>query len=288
MRKPILLFDLGNTLIEYFRAGRFTPVLRESIRRAGRTLRAAGHPVPSDAEVEQRVAAEDYTARNYRVRPLRGRLARIFRLRGDQDGELMRAMSSAFMGPIFATARRYEDTLGTLCSLRGRGYRIGILSNAPWGTPPWAWHEELERHGLAERCDLALFCGEVGWRKPALPLFRAALNHFACRAEECLFIGDDPRWDVYGARARRHHTAADRPHRRRRTWPAARVARARRPGTDPGPVDRGPRTRNRQRTAHRRSARGHRPGMHARRARLIRWRRWRPGTAWRNGSCARG
>ena len=200
MRKPILLFDLGNTLVEYFRAGGFTPVLGESIRLAGQTLGAAGHPVPTGAEVEHRVAEENHTARNYRVRPLHARLARIFRLRGDKDGELMRAMSSAFMGPIFATARRYDDTLDTLSSLRSRGYRIGILSNAPWGTPPWAWHEELERHGLAERCDLALFCGEVGWRKPALPLFRAALNHFACRAEQCLFIGDDPRWDVYGAR----------------------------------------------------------------------------------------
>ena len=40
----------------------------------------------------------------------------------------------------------------------------------------------------------------MGWRKPARPLFRAALNHFACRPDDCLFVGDDPRWDVYGAR----------------------------------------------------------------------------------------
>ena len=58
MRKPVLLFDLGNTLVEYFRPGGFTPVLRESIRRAGRVLDAAGHPVPSDAEVERRVSPE--------------------------------------------------------------------------------------------------------------------------------------------------------------------------------------------------------------------------------------
>ena len=198
-RKPVLLFDLGNTLVEYFRPGGFTPVLRESIRLAARALGAAGHPVPSDAEVERRVAEENHEARNYRVRPLHRRLARIFRLGGDADGQLMRSMSRAFMGPIFATARRYDDTLDALSSWRRRGYRIGILSNSPWGTPPWAWHEELERHGLAERYDLALFCGDVGWRKPALPLFRAALNHFGCHGEDCLFVGDDPRWDVYGA-----------------------------------------------------------------------------------------
>ena len=199
MRKPILLFDLGNTLVEYFRPGGFTPVLWESIRLAGQALCAAGYPVPSDAELERRVAEENHEARNYRVRPLHRRLARIFRLGGDADDQLMRSMSRAFMGPIFATARRCDDTLDALSAWRRRGYRIGILSNSPWGTPPWAWHEELERHGLAERCDLALFCGDVGWRKPGLPLFRAALNYFACRAEDCLFVGDDPRWDVYGA-----------------------------------------------------------------------------------------
>ena len=103
------------------------------------------------------------------------------------------------MAPIFV-ARRYDDTLDALSSWRRRGYRIGIPSNAPWGTPPRAWHEELERHGLAERCDLAFVLRRGGVAQPALPLFRAALNHFACRAEDCLFVGDDPRWEEYGAR----------------------------------------------------------------------------------------
>ena len=49
MRTPILLLDLGKTLVEYFRGGGFSPVLRESIRLAGRALGADGHPVPSVA-----------------------------------------------------------------------------------------------------------------------------------------------------------------------------------------------------------------------------------------------
>lgn len=199
-RRPILLFDLGNTLVEYFRPRGFTPVLWESLRLAGDALRAAGHPVPSAIEVKRRVAAERHDPPNHRVRPLERRLARVFALRGDSDGQAMEATRRAFMGPVFAAGRRYDDTLDALSSWLGRGYRIGILSNSPWGTPAAAWHQELQRQGLAERCDRALFCGEVGWRKPALPMFRAALNHFACRPEECLFIGDDPRWDEYGAR----------------------------------------------------------------------------------------
>ncbi len=41
--------------------------------------------------------------------------------------------------------------------------------------------------------------GDCGWRKPAPQPFFAALAHFEARPEECIFVGDDPRWDVSGA-----------------------------------------------------------------------------------------
>ena len=31
-------------------------------------------------------------------------------------------------------------------------------------------------------------------------MFRRALDHFGCKPEECLFVGDNPRWDTVGAR----------------------------------------------------------------------------------------
>ena len=201
MRKPILLFDLGGTLVDYFARGQFTPTLHEAIRQVAEELRAAGHPVPPEREIALRVAAENHQSRNHRVRPLHPRLARIFPLPSGADAQLMPAMIRAFMGPIFAVARRYDDTLDALSSWRQRGYRIGILSNAPWGTPPRAWHEELVRHGLAERCDLALFCGEVGWRKPrpARCSARPWLTSPAVRKSACSSATTGG-GDVYGAR----------------------------------------------------------------------------------------
>ena len=130
MRKPVLLFDLGGTLVDYFAPGQFTPALREAIHRVARYLPAAGQPVPGAAELKRRVAAENHESRNHRVRPLHRRLARIFPLRDGENGQLLHAMSRAFMDPIFAVARRYDDTLDALSSWRRRGYRIGILSNA--------------------------------------------------------------------------------------------------------------------------------------------------------------
>ena len=55
------------------------------------------------------------------MRPLHRRLARIFPLRDGENGQLLHAMSRAFMDPIFAVARRYDDTLDALSSWRRRG-----------------------------------------------------------------------------------------------------------------------------------------------------------------------
>jgi len=41
----------------------------------------------------------------------------------------------------------------------------------------------------------------VGWRKPARPIFDAVLDRLGLAPERCLFVGDDPRWDLAGPRA---------------------------------------------------------------------------------------
>ena len=55
-------------------------------------------------------------------------------------------------------------------------------------------------YGMWERCETVIFCSDVGWRKPAQPIFRRALEHFRCPPAQCLFIGDNPRYDMLGAR----------------------------------------------------------------------------------------
>jgi len=48
-----------------------------------------------------------------------------------------------------------------------RGYRTGIISNLPWGSPPALWREEVGRLGVAGEVDEVVFCGDAGYRKPA-------------------------------------------------------------------------------------------------------------------------
>jgi putative hydrolase of the HAD superfamily len=105
------------------------------------------------------------------------------------------------MKPIFALARRYEDVLPVLRELGSRGFRKAIISNTPWGCPANLWREEIKRLDLDGQIDLAVLCRDVGWRKPARQIFDYTLDRLQVDAKDCVFVGDDPRWDLVGPRA---------------------------------------------------------------------------------------
>jgi HAD superfamily hydrolase (TIGR01509 family) len=54
---------------------------------------------------------------------------------------------------------------------------------------------------LSRAVDDVVLCGEVGWRKPAPQIFEAAAAKLGLRPTECVFVGDDVRWDIEGSRA---------------------------------------------------------------------------------------
>jgi HAD superfamily hydrolase (TIGR01509 family) len=89
-------------------------------------------------------------------------------------------------------------THALLDSLRGRGLRTGLVSNA--FDPGWLLHRDLERMGLGERLDVAVFSSEVGKRKPHEAIFRAALERLAIEPGRTIFVGDRRYEDVRGAK----------------------------------------------------------------------------------------
>ena len=105
------------------------------------------------------------------------------------------------MRPICALGRRYDDVLPALKKLQAEGVRTGLVSNTPWGSPADLWREEIERLELTPHFDAIVFCRDVGWRKPAKQIFEFALAKLNARPDECIFVGDDPRWDLAGPRA---------------------------------------------------------------------------------------
>jgi putative hydrolase of the HAD superfamily len=194
-----VLFDLGNTLAAYYHTSEFRPILAEAIGAVRDELsRRALCRVPLESAVNAALN-ENREASDYRFTPMIDRIERIFQVALATDPLLATTVCKRFLEPIFAVGRVYNDTLPALAKLRGRGVRTAIVSNAPWGSHPELWRRELARLGLSDAVDAVVLCGDVGWRKPAPVIFNHAADELRCLPAECMFVGDDLRWDVEGS-----------------------------------------------------------------------------------------
>ena len=198
--KKVILFDLGNTLIQYYERSEFPEILRQAINEVHTFLNSQNLCNITTQEIWQKVKDEDYEAKDYSVRPLEGRLSRIFGIDIPSE-EVLMTMCRCFVKPIFNMAQIYEDTLPTLAILKANNYKVGIISNTAWGSPSALWKEELKRFGIDRYVDADAYCRDIGWRKPSERIFEFALKKIDATPEQCLFVGDDPRWDIAGPKA---------------------------------------------------------------------------------------
>ncbi len=90
------------------------------------------------------------------------------------------------------------DAVGLFTALRGRGIKIGVLSNTIW---PRIEHERIfERDELTELIDGAVYTSDIPWTKPHPEAFRAALD--AVDVDDpgrAVFVGDRLFDDIHGA-----------------------------------------------------------------------------------------
>jgi putative hydrolase of the HAD superfamily len=90
-----------------------------------------------------------------------------------------------------------RDAHALLEALRGRGLKLGLVSNA--FDPGWLLHRDLEEFGVAERLDFAVFSSEVGKRKPHPEIFERALDALGVESGRAMFVGDRLYEDVRGS-----------------------------------------------------------------------------------------
>lgn len=193
-----VLFDLGNTLVSYYAAADFGPVLRACLRSCVSVLPPGTETDESD--LERRALELNRERKDHAVWRLEERLKILF---GGftADPATLKRLATAFLQPIFGTAVVDPQARPVLAALRDRGLRVAIVSNTPWGSSAEDWRTELARHGLLATVDAAVFCVDVGYRKPHPAPIERALTLLDVPAAEAVFVGDDPRWDVAGAQA---------------------------------------------------------------------------------------
>lgn len=92
------------------------------------------------------------------------------------------------------------DGIDVLTKLRERGIKVGVLSNTMW---PRSWHEEVfRRDGVLDLIDGAVYSSEIDWTKPHPQAFLAAMAAVGVTdPARCVFVGDRPWDDVYGAKS---------------------------------------------------------------------------------------
>jgi putative hydrolase of the HAD superfamily len=92
------------------------------------------------------------------------------------------------------------DAAPLLRELRGRGIRVGVLSNTMW---PRSAHERVfTRDEVLDLIDGAVYSSEIPWTKPHPEAFRAAMAAVGVTDPgSCVFVGDRPYDDIYGAKS---------------------------------------------------------------------------------------
>jgi HAD superfamily hydrolase (TIGR01509 family) len=186
-----LLFDAGGTLVhlDYFflhrelrRAG--VRVARRAIRQAEYAARAA-----VDRRMLGRVADTDETRR----RPYLGVMLDHLGVDGDTAARLLERFDAAHAQENLWRVM-LPSTPRILRELRGRGFTLGVVSNADGRLAAI-----LRRCGIVQFFDVVIDSHEVGVEKPDPRIFHLALAQAGVRPEQAIFVGDIYSIDVVGA-----------------------------------------------------------------------------------------
>ena len=192
-----IFFDFYNTLV------RFWPPLPQIQHAACQNL---GISVPAENLARGYAIADLYFNEENHLQPLGERttedrakfFARYEQIILDEAGvSVTLRMAKEIWDMAIAVPKElveFEDTRPVLAELKGRGYRMAVLTNLRRDM-----YELTHRLGIQDYLEFTITGGEVA-QKPATAIFEAALKRMAITPEQAMHVGDQPRSDVQGAR----------------------------------------------------------------------------------------
>ena len=184
-----VIFDWGGTLTPWHSVDH--PALwREAC--------APHYPAPTAAAIADAIlAAEAEMWRRADAEQRSATLADVFAAAGIEPGDGFLDSYYRAWDPHTYTD---PDAAPLLRELRRRGIRTGVLSNTMW--PRTAHERVFARDSVLDLFDGAVYSSEIGWTKPHPEAFRAAMAAVGVTdPAACVFVGDRPRDDIYGAKS---------------------------------------------------------------------------------------
>lgn len=116
-------------------------------------------------------------------------------------------LNDLYWNSLLDVIKPFPGVKEVLLELGERGIRRGVGTDM---TTDWQL-KKLHRLGLLEELDFVVTSEEAGVEKPDDGLFQLCAQKAGCEPEECLFIGDNLRKDVRGARNAGMHALWFRP-----------------------------------------------------------------------------
>jgi putative hydrolase of the HAD superfamily len=113
------------------------------------------------------------------------------------DADAAQALLADYQENCCRHARGFPGMAETLTALRGRGLKLGIVTNGETAFQT----RNIYALGLDALVDTVLISQTEGLRKPDAALFRRAAERLGATPQDCLFVGDNPVADILGAHA---------------------------------------------------------------------------------------
>jgi putative hydrolase of the HAD superfamily len=199
-----VIFDYGHTLLDFAPA---EDNLLECYSRVREMLTAeASRDLPEASQLvealSRRVVAmveESYRNAELEELDIVNLFATALRSLGlDLRHDLIRQIAEMEHRALVSRLVVPPENLEVLKTLRDTGLRIGLVSNAHF--LPELMREDVERLGIAQYVDDAVFSAEIGVRKPHPAIFLKVLKELGVQPAEAIFVGDRVRDDIGGAK----------------------------------------------------------------------------------------
>lgn len=159
----------------------------------GAELRAAFEAAMARREAE---AGQSYEC--FPEIPFEQVMAQLFREKGVDNADALGVNAAQlFRIASIEYIRLYPGVKEALATLRRKGYRLWLLTNAQRVFTAY----ELRHLGLGEEFDGVYISSDYGCRKPDVRFFRALVEDQWLDPAGCLMIGNDRETDIAGAQA---------------------------------------------------------------------------------------
>ena len=183
-----VLFDLDNTLLD------FLTFKIETAKAAAKAMVREGLPMDETEAYGKIFSVYDEKGIEYQktfhdvIKPLG--------LEINDAERIQQAAIVAYLKRKFEVMRPYPMVRPTLMALRGKGLKLGIVTDAPRNK---AW-QRLVITGLERDFDIVVTLDDTAMKKPHPSPFFMALEKLGLLPQACLFVGDNPEKDIQGAK----------------------------------------------------------------------------------------